>query len=105
VRTQGNRNSATVHIGTWNTANTRPWGPNGKLAKAALEATGCDVLCVTEGFPAIFPDEENIITASQNWGFQVVDDRRRVQLWSKRPWTHIDRVGSEVLPGGGFSAA
>lgn len=99
---QGNRNSATVRIGTWNTANARPWGPKGKLVKAALAAPGCDVLCVTEGFPAIFADQGHVITALQDWGSQVVDDRRKVQLWKKRPWTHIDRVGSEGLPGGRF---
>ena len=96
------RNSSTVRIGTWNTEWAGPTGPKGKLVKNALAGPGCDVLCVTEGFTGILPDRRNVIKGGQNWGVPVHDDRRKVLLWSKRPWTDVDLVGSEGMPGGRF---
>ena len=99
------RDSSTVRIGTWNTEWAGPSGPKGKLVKAALAAPGCDVLCVTEGFAGILPDQQNVIKGCQDWGYPVRDDRRKVLLWSKRPWTDADLVGSEGLPGGRYIRA
>lgn len=96
------RNSSTVRIGTWNTEWARPTGPKGTLVKAALAAPGCDVLCVTEGVAGILPGQGNVIEGGADWGAPVRDDRRKVLLWSARPWTEVDRVGSERMPSGRF---
>ena len=82
-----------------------PTSRRGHRIRAALKVPDCDVLCVTEGFAGIFPDAGHVIKAPQNWGYSVNDDRRKVLLWSKRPWTDIDDVGSERLPGGRFIQA
>ena len=96
------RYSSIVRIGTWNTEWAGPTGPKGKLVKAALAAPECDVLCVTEGFAGILPDRRNVLKGGHDWGTPVHDDRRKVLLWSKRPWTEVDLVGSQALPGGRF---
>ena len=82
-----------------------PGSPRGHLIRTAFEVSDCDILCVTEGFAGIFPDAEHVIKAPQDWGYSVKDDRRKVLLWSKRPWKHTDVVGSEKLPGGRFIRA
>ena len=97
--------SSTVRVGTWNTAWATPTSPRGCRIRAALEAADCDVLCITEGFAGIFPDARHVIKAPQTWGFSVKDDRRKVLLWSKRPWADVDIVGSEGMPGGRFIRA
>ena len=97
--------SSIVRVGTWNTMWATPTSPRGRRIRAALEISDCDVLCVTEGFAGIFPDARHVINAPQNWGYPVKDDRRKVLLWSKRPWADIDVVGSEWLPGGRFIRA
>ena len=96
------RNSSTVRIGTWNTEWARPTGPKGTLVKAALATPLCDVLCVTEGVAGILPGQGNVIEGGEDWGGRVRDDRRKVLLWSARPWAEVDRVGSERMPGGRF---
>lgn len=96
------RNSSTVRIGTWNTEWARPTAPKGKLVMAALAAPGCDVLCVTEGVAGIVSGQGNVIEGGEDWGDPVRDSRPRVLLWSARPWTEVDRVGSERMPGGRF---
>ena len=82
-----------------------PTSPRGHRIRAALKVSDCDVLCVTEGFAGIFPDAGHVIKAPQTWGYSVKDDRRKVLLWSKRPWADSDVVGSEGLPGGRFIRA
>ena len=97
--------SSIVRIGTWNTWWATPTSPRGHRIRAALESRKCDVLCVTEGFAGIAPDSGHVIKAPQDWGYPVEDDRRKVLLWSKRPWVDVDFVGSDRLPGGRFLRA
>ncbi len=37
-----------------------------------------------------------------NHGYQTTDDRRKVMLWSREPWSDVDPVGSLDLPSGRF---
>ena len=99
------RNSSIVRIGTWNTEWAGPTGPKGRLVKSKLAKPKCDLLCVTEGFAGILPGTRNVLKGGQNWGAPVHDDRRKVLLWSKSPWTDVDLVGSEGMPGGRFVRA
>lgn len=92
-----------IRIGTWNTAWAKPGGLHRRGTRIGVElaATECDVLCVTEGFAGIFPDGGHVIDAGKDWGYPIRQGRRKVLLWSKRPWTsHVDAIGSEELPKG-----
>lgn len=94
-----------VRIGTWNTEWAKPSSIRGSIISEKLAASGCDVLCVTEGFAGILPDGGHVIDAGKDWGYRIYMGRRKVLLWSKQPWTpHIDAVGSADLPGGRFVA-
>ena len=65
-------------------------------------APDCDVLCVAEGFAGIFSEGGRVIDAGPDWGYPVMEGRRKVLLWSKRPWTDPDTLGSNELPSGRF---
>ena len=96
---------SSVRIGTWNTEWAKPSSIRGNIISEKLAASGCDVLCVTEGFAGILPDGGHVIDAGKDWGYPIYKGRRKVLLWSKRPWTpHIDAVGCADLPGGRFVA-
>lgn len=97
--------SARIRVGTWNTMWAKPASRSGRHIRGDLEAAGCDVLCVTEGFAGIFPEAGHVIKAPQDWGYAVKDDRRKVLLWSRYPWDEVDVVGSKGLPGGRFVRA
>ena len=73
-----------------------------EIIAETLAASDCDVLCVTEGYREILPDEGHVIDAGQDWGYPIIKGRRKVLLWSKQPWTKVDCVGSEQLPNGRF---
>ena len=97
--------SSAIRIGTWNTEWARPSSIRGKIISEKLAASGCDVLCVTEGFAGILPDGGHVIDAGKDWGYPSYKGRRKALLWSRQPWTpHVDAVGSVDLPGGRFVA-
>lgn len=102
---QENGNHPTVRIGTWNTEFKKPNTPKGEIIGEKLAATDCDILCVTEGYAGILPSGGHVIDAGQDWGYRIVKGRRKVLLWSKRPWTpHTHALGSEEIPKGRFVA-
>ena len=79
-----------LRVGTWNTEWTPPRTVRGKLVRALLADSDCDILCVTEGGAEILPDGGDLIDAGSDWGCPVKkgwEDRRKVLLWSKRRWT------------------
>ena len=56
-----------------------------------LTETDCRILSGFGGY---------IISAKPYWGQSVVNNRRKVSLWSRQPWTDVDRLGSKSLPPG-----
>ncbi|MDE0101514.1 MAG: hypothetical protein OXN89_03975 [Bryobacterales bacterium] len=95
----------TFRIGTWNTEWVKPDAPKGNIISYQLAATDCDILCVTEGYAGILPDGGHVIDAGEDWGCPIKKGRRKVLLWSKRPWTpHSHALGSEESQRGRFVA-
>ena len=97
-----------VRVGTWNTEWAKPGSPKGNRVSEALADPDCDILCVTEGYAEILPGDGHVIDAGTGWGYPVVEGRRKVLLWSKRPWSgpwsDVDPVRSDGIPGGRFVA-
>ncbi len=95
--------AGSVRVGTWNVEWAKPGTPKGKRVEPILAAPNCDVLCVTEGDAGILPKGGHVIDAGTDWGYPIPKTsprRRKVLLWSKRPWTPVfDRLQDE-LPGG-----
>ena len=87
-------------IGTWNTEWAKLGTARGNRVSAALAEPDCDVLCATEGYAEILPSGGHIIDAGPDWGYRITEGRRKVLLWSKRPWSVVDPAGSEELPSG-----
>lgn len=103
---QENGNHPTVRIGNWNTEWRRPNSQKGTVIGERLAAANCDILCITEGYAGILPSVGHVIDAGQDWGYPIVEARRKVLLWSQRPWTpHSRALGSAELPQGRFVAA
>ena len=97
-----------LRIGTWNTQWTTPRSVRGKLVRALLADPDCDILCITEGCAQILPDVGHVIDAGPDWGCPTKkgqEDRRKVLLWSKRPWFDDFRVYRNRPLGGRFVAA
>ncbi len=42
------------------------------------------------------------IASAEDYGYPIKAGRRKVTLWSKTPWEHIDAVGDKEMPSGRF---
>ncbi len=91
-----------VRIGTWNTELAKPGFVKGERIRPILAAPDCDVLCVTEGHPGLFPKDGYTIEGGDDPCYPLEDGQRNVLLWSKEPWGN-DACGLE-MPKGGFVA-
>ncbi len=97
-------NQRALRTGTWNTEWAKPGSARGERVRRALAAPDCDILCVTEGFAGLLPPDGHLIDAGPDWGYPIREGRRKVLLWSKRPWSDVDALGSDDLPSGRFVA-
>lgn len=61
-----------------------------------------DIVCLTEAYADFFEGIGHVIEGGADWGYPFVDGRRKVLLWSKLPWSNVDRVGDAQLPSGRF---
>lgn len=93
-----------LRIGTWNTQWAKPNTTLGNVVRASLSYPNCDVLCVTEGYRGILPRTNYVVDGGPDWGCPIVDGRRKVLLWSKRPWSDVDCVETGRPLGGRFVA-
>ena len=93
-----------LRIGTWNTQWARPGTAQGNRVRPSLSDPDCDILCVTEGYKDIFPRANYCVDGGPDWGCPIVEGRRKVLLWSKRPWSNVVRVDSGRPLGGRFVA-
>jgi exonuclease III len=93
-----------LSVVVWNVEWARPNSDRGRLIRKCIEEANPDVLCVTEGFTELLPDSGHVIESHPDYGYQIHKGRRKVMLWSRAPWSHVDRLGSEKLPSGRFIA-
>ena len=92
-----------VRIGTWNTGWAVPGSARGVRVRTSIAVPECDILCVTEGSAGLLPHQDHIIDAGTNWGYPLRNEnRRKVLLWSRHPWTDVDCTGAADFPGGRF---
>ena len=93
-----------MKVGTWNVAWRKPESPAGSVMRDQLLKSGSEVLCITEAHAAFMGPDGHTISASPDYGYPLIADRRKVLLWSRSPWEEIDTVGEETMPGGRFVA-
>ena len=96
-----------LRIGTWNTEWAAPATARGALVRDQLADAHCDILCISEGSAGLLPTGGHIIDAGSDWGCPVIkgkEHRRKVLLWSRKPWKKT-RVFDERPLAGRFVAA
>lgn len=87
-----------VRVGTWNTEWAGPNSARAERIRPILDAPKCHVLCVTEGHRGLLPSGGEVIDGGADWGYPIVPGRRKVLLWSERPWRKIEH-GPESMSG------
>ncbi len=95
---------ASLRVVNWNVEWARPGTSRGDQVSAVIEGQAPDLVCVTEGFREILPGNGHVIESGADYGYRMYAGRRKVLLWSRRPWTEVDLVGYPDMPSGRFVA-
>lgn len=69
-----------------------------------LDRLAPDLICLTEGHDDFAPPGGHLIAAHPDYGYRTLPGRRKVLLWSRMPWSRVDRLGHPTLPGGRYVA-
>ena len=85
----------------WNVEWKTPRSVGGKWITQKIGELDPDVSCLTEITEALIPEGE-VLRSDLDYGYENKGDRRKVILWSRKPWTEIDLVGDPELPCGRF---
>lgn len=94
--------SATVV--TWNVEWKTSRSAAAGLMRQRLLACEPDIVCINEGHTDFFHGEGHLIDAEADYGYGQHATARKTMLWSRSPWTDVDRVGDPEMPTGRFVA-
>ena len=61
-----------------------------------------EIVCLTETDIGLLSGDGHVISSQEDYGYRVKRGRRKVALWSKRPWGKVDDLGMSSLPPGRF---
>lgn len=94
----------TVSIATWNIEWKKSYSVEAAVMRERLLACDPEIVCVTEGYTNFFNGAGHLIEADANYGYPLIPGRRKVMLWSRRPWSDVDGIGYPRMPTGRFIA-
>ena len=61
-----------------------------------------DIICLTETHIGLLSQGGHVVCSQPDYGYKVIEERRKVLLWSREPWEDVDYVGSDAMPPGRF---
>ena len=61
-----------------------------------------EIVCLTETDISLLSGDGHAISSQGDYGYPVKEGRRKILLWSKRPWEKVDDLGSSCMPPGRF---
>lgn len=85
----------------WRSADSKP----GAEILSRIESIEPDVVCLTESKKSFGLEGFEGADANPDYGYPLVDGRRKVRLLSRTPLTDVDTVGDAEMPTGRFVAA
>ena len=92
----------TLRLVNWNVEWATLRSRRGKILRQTIEALAPDILCITEGYTNFPPDSGHLITSQADYGYPLKAGRRKVLLWSKRPWRRATVAEEAKMPSGRY---
>ena len=69
-----------------------------------IERHSPEVVCLTETHTGLLSQDGHAICSQPDYGYAIKEGRRKVLLWSRKPWEQIDAVGIDSMPPGRFAS-
>jgi len=88
---------------TWNLEWASPASKRLGVIQQRIAGADPDVVCYTEVLRSVLPGGYTI-EADADYGYSNTGEKRKVVLWSKHPWTDVDRFGDPKLPSGRYAS-
>lgn len=89
---------ATLRIINWNVEWATSASARGREIARIIADQAPDVVCLTESDEALIREPGHVIASDPDYGYPLKPGRRKVLLWSRRPWTEVDPFASPQLP-------
>ena len=93
-----------LRIVNWNVEWATPLSPRSVEIRRRMERHDPEIVCLTEAVIGLSPGDGHTICSQEDYGYPIKEGRRKVLLWSKRPWERVDDVGDRSMPPGRFVA-
>ena len=88
-----------LNISCWNS----DWAtPSSKRGKFFSDKFYSDIICLTEGYETLLPQDGYIISSIEDYCYKIQKGRRKVILCSKNKWSEVNQIGSKEIPTGRF---
>jgi hypothetical protein len=94
-----------IRIANWNLQWARRNTPNGEAILRRLFQQEPEIICLTEADIDFLPKEGFSATSDADYGYESSPWKRKVILWSRKPWLEVDAIGDDSLPGGRYVSA
>ena len=89
-----------VNISVFNCEWRRSTSADAAVIRERVLRPETDVICLTEAYGDFFGDDGFTIECVPDYGYPIIEGRRKVMLWSRNPWTFVDNVVDQRLPSG-----
>ena len=94
----------TMNLVNWNVewASSAAYSRTPEIRKR-IAAHSPDVVCLTETHREMLsPSGGHIICSQADAGYRIKENMRKVMLWSREPWEHVDDLGHASMPPGRY---
>lgn len=91
-----------MRIVNWNLEWATSRSRRGRVLRQRIMAAQPQIVSLTEAYLDFLPDEGYVIAAEADAGYPLVEGRRKVLLWSKRPWQQTSTAAAEDMPPGRY---
>ncbi len=91
-----------LRVATWNVRWATP--TSRRTAEILRRIPGWDpeVVCLTEAHDELLAGDGYVAGSRPDYGYPIREHRRKVMLWSREPWQHVDDLGIASMPPGRY---
>ena len=89
-------------IVNWNTEWASARSPRAKIIRQRILDFDPELVCLTEAYLDFLPDSGYIISAEADYSYPKIKGRRKVLLWSRRPWANSSARSPAGMPPGRY---
>ena len=92
----------TMSLVNWNVQWATPRSQRTPEIRKRIDGYRPDVVCLTETHTELLSSGGHVICSRADYGYKIMENRRKVMLWSREPWERVDDLGLGAMPPGRY---